>query len=275
MKKLILIISMCTVGYSQCLGDLNEDGIKNVLDIVLLVNDILDGDDVCEEFTDVCVDIDGNIYGTVQIGDQLWMAENLKTTHYNNGDEIQYVESESSEPDIWEDLSTGAYAMYPTDEDAVSQSTCGDNCADVYGNLYNWYAVDDGGLCMEGWHVPSDEEFMELEMFLGMSESEANSTGYRGTNEGSKLAGNTDLWDRGGLNENTEFGMSGFTGLPSGYRDYGNGNYTSMGIFGSFWSSTEYSSLTAWNRELEYYTSVVYRFNATKQFGFSIRCLRD
>jgi uncharacterized protein (TIGR02145 family) len=115
---------------------------------------------------------------------------------------------------------------------------------------------------------------MELEMFLGMSEFEANSTGYRGTNEGSKLAGRPDLWNSGSLDENEEFGTSGFSGFPAGNRDYYNANYNSMGSFGAFWSSTELDSFTAWNRELEYHASVVYRFNATKQFGFSIRCLQ-
>ncbi|MDP6584607.1 MAG: FISUMP domain-containing protein, partial [Anaerolineales bacterium] len=86
----------------------------------------------------VCVDYDGNIYETVQIGDQLWMSENLKTTHYRNGDAIQYVQSESSEPNVWENLSTGAYGYYNDDPSHLA----------TYGNLYNWYAVDDTrGVC--------------------------------------------------------------------------------------------------------------------------------
>jgi len=104
-------------------------------------------------------DIDGNCYQTVQIGEQVWMAENLKVTHYNDGSEIQYVQSESSEPDVWVNLSTGAYGYYNDDPSNLN----------TYGNLYNWYTVDDSrGLCMDGWHVPSDEEIMELEMFLGL-----------------------------------------------------------------------------------------------------------
>ena len=149
-------------------------------------------------------------------------------------------------------------------------------CSEVYGNLYNWYTVDDSrGVCPEGWHVPSDDEYKTLEMFLGMSESEANSTGYRGTNEGSKLAGNAELWDSGNLEENTEFGTSGFNGLPAGYRGYNNGGYYYMGVSGYFWSSTEYNSLNAWYRFLYYNTSEVYRNNNGKQDGFSVRCLRD
>ncbi len=123
--------------------------------------------------------------------------------------------------------------------------------------------------------MPSDEEFVELEMELGMSESEANDTGWRGTNEGSKLAGNSDLWGDGDLVNNSEFGTSGFNVLPAGYRYYLNGLCSSMGNFGYFWSSSEYSSLTAWNRRLNSFSSDVYRDYDNKQFGFSIRCLGD
>jgi hypothetical protein len=115
-------------------------------------------------------DIDGNEYKTIKIGDQNWMAENLKTTHYNDGSDIPTGYSNSE----WTQLQTGAYAVY--DDDASN--------ADIYGNLYNWYVVDDSrGLCMDGWHVPSDEEFKELEMVLGLSEEEADNEGWRGTIE--------------------------------------------------------------------------------------------
>jgi len=237
--------------YSQCLGDLNGDGTKNVLDIVLLVNDILAGDDVCEDFTDICVDIDGNIYQIIQMGDQLWMSENLKTTHYNNGSEIQYVQSESSEPDVWENLSTGAYGYYNNDPSHL----------ETYGNLYNWYAVDEGDLCMEGWHVPSDDEWTVLTDYLG------GSAGGKMKEEG------LDHWNspnEGATNE------SGFTALPAGYRNSNNGNYASMGDYGYFWSSSESVSGSAWYRRLNYYNSNVGRYgDGDKRFGFSIRCLRD
>ena len=107
--------------------------------------------------TAACTDYDGNSYETVIIGNQEWMSENLKVTHYNNGDAIQYVQQESSEPNVWENLSTGAYAIY--NDDLSHQET--------YGNLYNWYTVDDSrGVCPEGWHVPSDNEFTVLTDYL-------------------------------------------------------------------------------------------------------------
>ncbi len=207
-------------------------------------------------------DIDGNVYQTVQIGDQLWMAENLKVTHYRNGDAIPTGYSASE----WTILSTSAYAVYNDDE----------SNADTYGYLYNWYAVDDSrNIAPEGWHVPTDEEWMELEMALGMSESEANSSGsYRGTDQGSQLAGRADLWMDGDLENNAEFGTSGFTVLPGGYRHI-DGNYNFMGDDGCFWPSTETSSTTARYRIVSYVYSGVGRYNYYKQLGFSVRCVRD
>jgi len=240
-------------------GDLNDDGYNNIIDIVLLVNWILDG-------APFVTDIDGNVYETVQIGEQLWMAENLKVTHYNDGSEIQYVQSESSEPDVWENLSTGAYGYY---NDVPSH-------LDTYGNLYNWYAVDDDrGLCMEGWHVPSDDEYKQLEIYLGMSESEANNTGWRGTDEGSKLAGNSDLWYDGSLDNNSEFGTSDFTFLPAGFRGHDSRGYNEMGFRSSLWLSNEDGVRNEWARTLEYHHSEVVRGSYSPGYGFSVRCLGD
>lgn len=200
------------------------------------------------------------------------MGENLKTTHYKNGDEIPIVYSSTE----WENLFSDAYGVYPLNEDGASQLTCGDNCADVYGNLYNWYSVNDNrGICPEGFHVPSDVEFMELEMFLGMSESEANDISWRGTNEGSKLAGNEFLWNDGGLDTESEFGTSGFNALPVGYRS-SNGAYRDMALISFFWSSTETSSYYALQRAIDSNSSQIRRYsNDSKSYGFSIRCLKD
>ena len=215
-------------------------------------------------------DIDENCYATIQIGEQLWMAENLKVTHYKDGSAISTGHSGYE----WMNLSTGAYGYY--DDDSTHQET--------YGNLYNWYTVDDDrGLCMDGWHVPTDEEFMELEMFLGMSEEEADSTGFRGTDEGSKLAGNSDLWfsifgildyeEETLIESDPEFGTSGFNGLPAGVRGGRIGTYYSMGSGGYFWSSSEDSSYYPWTRGLYYSDSSVNRHPHHKWNGFSIRCL--
>ena len=178
-----------------------------------------------------------------------------------HGDEISCPSDED-----WGSNDEGQYAVY--DNDPAH--------ADIYGNLYNWAVVDDDrGVCPEGYHIPSDEEFMELEMELGMSEEEANSLNYRGTDEGSKLAGNSEFWDDGELENNSEFGTSGFTALPAGYRSNGNGNYHYMGNNGYFWSSTDYGSDDVWYRELNYTSSEVGRHGSVKRLGISIRCLQD
>ncbi len=201
------------------------------------------------------VDIDGNIYETVKLGDQVWMAKNLKVTHYRNGDPI---------PADWPSFS-GAFTIYGNDLPN----------AEIYGNLYNWDAVSDSrNIAPEGWHVPTDAEWQELEMALGMSQSEANDTGFRGTNEGSKLADNTDLWISGSLENDSEFGSSGFTALPGGYRGY-DGPYGNMGYGAYFWSATESNSYKAWFRKLSNDSSVVLRNDYGWGNGFSVRLVRD
>jgi len=208
-----------------------------------------------------CVDYDGNIYQTVIIGNQEWMAENLKVTHYRNGDAIPNVTDNGT----WTSTSNGAYCVY--------NNTPAN--ADTYGNLYNWYAVDDSrNIAPEGWHVPTDEEIKELEMALGMSQSEADDTGWRGTNEGSKLAGRADLWTNGALENNAEFDTSGFSFLPGGYRYFYNGDYSSISDYGYLWSSSESGSF-AWYRLLHFIYTDVYRTHYYKRYGFSVRCFRD
>lgn len=211
---------------------------------------------------DPCVDYDGNIYQTVQIGDQIWMAENLKVTHYINGDAIPTGYSNSE----WTTLVTGAYCVY-NDNPAN---------AETYGNLYNWYTVTDTrNIAPDGWHVPTDEEIMELEMTLGMSESQANGISWRGTNEGSKLAGRVDLWINGTLENDAEFGTSGFNFLPGGFRSSSSGDFSSLSDSGYLLSSTENTYSNPWSRRLSFDHAEVYRSSYIKPVGFSVRCVKD
>ena len=208
-------------------------------------------------------DIDGNVYQTIIIGNQEWMAENLKVTQYRNGDGIPHLTSNND----WASTNSGAYCIYDNNS----------SNADTYAALYNWYAVDDTrGLAPAGWHVPTDEEIMELEMYLGMSQSQASSTGWRGPNEGSKLAGRADLWNNGNLENDPEFVSSGFDFLPGGYRHYLNGAYTRLNDYGYLWSSSESGSY-AWYRRLFCNNASISRYNYyyNERSGFSIRCVRD
>jgi len=186
-------------------------------------------------------DFDGNVYQTIKIGNQVWMTENLKVTHYRDGTPINHVTGDSQ----WENLLTSAYCAYDN-----SEST-----ADTYGYLYNWYAVNDiHKIAPKGWHVPTDAEWKELEMYLGMSQSEADDYEWRGTNEGSKLAGNSSLWASGDLKNNAAFGESGFVALPGGYR-YDDGSFDGLGYGALFWSSTQTYSNYAWYRWIIYHSN--------------------
>lgn len=204
-------------------------------------------------------DIDGNVYETVVIGDQVWMAENLKVTHYRNGEEIPIVTSDTE----WSNLTTGAYCSYDNDNNNV----------DTYGLLYNWYAVNDNrNLAPTGWHVPTDEEWKQLEMYLGMDQSEADDTGCRDTDEGNKLKetgiAHWNTPNEGATNE------SGFSALPGGYRSSA-GTYNNIGYYTYFWSATDGDSGSAWYRFLHYDRSCVSRYGSNKQNGFSVRCIKD
>jgi len=198
-------------------------------------------------------DIDGNTYKTIKIGEQNWMAENLKVTHYQNGDEIFNVINF----DDWGNLFTGGYAYYNNNSSYL----------ETYGNLYNWYTVDDErNTCPEDWHVPTDDEWKQLEIYLGMSQEEADETANRGTNEGTKLK--DIVFD--GTNE------SGFAALGGGYFGINFGYYDTIGGHGYFWTSSAFSSSEAWNRALFESSPMIYRYNTfIKHNAFSIRCLKD
>lgn len=213
--------------------------------------------------TGTVTDIDGNVYQTIQIGDQEWMMENLKVTHYRNGDSIPEVTDNST----WIVLTTGAYCNYDNNEGNVF----------TYGRLYNWYAVDDSrGIAPDGWHVPSDDEWKELEMYLGMTQAQADDTGERGTDEGGKLKETGyEHWNSPNTGATNEIG---FTALPGGYRDsYDGGIFRDFGYHALFWTSTEYQSNHSCERELFYHNSMVSRCNSyyIKNEGFSVRCVRD
>ncbi|NIP43221.1 MAG: hypothetical protein GWO41_07980 [candidate division Zixibacteria bacterium] len=244
-------------------GDVNEDGALNVSDAVFIINHVFIGGpapnpNCCAGCPPTVTDYDGNVYQTVLLGDQCWMMGNLKVTHYRNGDPIQHVTDGST----WYGLSTGAFCNYNNNEGNVA----------VYGRLYNWYAVSDSrNLAPEGWHIPTDAEWKQLEMHLGMSQAEADNTGLRGTTEGGKLKeAGTAHWNSPNTGATNE---SGFTALPGGYR-YSNGSFASFGEEALFWSSTE-AGIYSWYRGLSFVSSQIGRNNIYRPCGFSIRCVKD
>ena len=204
-------------------------------------------------------DIDGNIYQTATIGSQVWMKENLKVTHYRNGDPIPNV----VELGAWADLSTGAYCNYDNDT-AI---------ATVYGRLYNWYVIDDSrNIAPEGWHVATEAEWQQLEVSIGINPDTAASIGRHGWEEGGKLKeAETAHWlspNTGATNE------SGFTALPAGGRDI-SVDFLALYECSFFWSSSAYDDDEALYRTMWYDESYICCDPESKKEGFSIRCVRD
>jgi uncharacterized protein (TIGR02145 family) len=196
-------------------------------------------------------DQNGNIYKTITIGTQTWMAENLHVTNYRNGDPIPLVTNSAS----WIALTTGAYCNYANtiDQDKIA----------THGSLYNWYTVADArNIAPIGWHVPTDAEWTTLTTYLG---GESIACGIM------KETGTTH-W----LSPNTSAtNESGFTALPSGYRDYGGGAFDGLGKDGSWWSSTATGATSAWFRNLYYLNATCYRGDGRKQFGLTVRLVKD
>jgi uncharacterized protein (TIGR02145 family) len=213
-------------------------------------------------------DINGNVYNTVQIGNQCWIKENLKTTTYRNGTTIPNVTDDYA----WYDLTTGAYVWYEND---ISWK-------DKYGALYNWFTtVDPNGLCPTGWHVPTDDEWTALTDYIGGTSSPHGNELKSCRQVNSPLGGNCNTtehprWeedDWSGYNHHG-FDEFGFSALPGGYRGT-YGSFYDIGLNGRWWSSTEYSSPYAWHRGMTYGSGNVYRDYLGKGNGFSVRCLRD
>ena len=188
---------------------------------------------------------------TIQIGNQLWMEKNLNTSFYRNGDTIHYV-TDATE---WAGLTTGAWCYYNNDPAN----------GEIYGKLYNWYAVKDsthGGLAPLGWHIPTDGDWTTLT---------TTTLGGLTVAGGKMKVADTTSWNTPNTGATNS---SGFAGLPGGFRDYG-GSFYYVGNYGYWWSSTEGSTTDAWLRSLRYSNSNVFRFNGSKAIGFSVRCLRD
>jgi uncharacterized protein (TIGR02145 family)/uncharacterized repeat protein (TIGR02543 family) len=200
-------------------------------------------------------DFDGNVYTTVTIGTQVWMVENLKTTHYRNGTAIP----ELSDQGQWTGDSYGAYCFY--DNVASNKST--------YGLLYNWYAVNNlSKLAPSGWHVPTAEEWATLTSYLGGDAVAGRALKEAGTTH---WAPYPDCPDCEGTN------TSGFTALPGGGR-YKDGMFLmSIQDNGYWWSATDAGSTTAWCASMSKYSASVTRSSNQINYlmGFSVRCVKD
>lgn len=195
-------------------------------------------------------DIDGNVYKTVAIGTQTWMAENLKTTKYSDGSQIPNVTAKSQ----WDNLTTDAYCWYNNDASTYKAA---------YGALYNWYAVNTGKLCPTGWHVPSDTEWKTLVDFAGSRDYAGGKLKEKGTTHWT--APNTDATDE-----------YGFKALPGGDRYPGSGyEFWGIGEYCALWTSKSSTTTTAEFLEVYYNACTTYQTSTNKRFGFSVRCIKN
>ncbi len=211
----------------------------------------------------ILADADGNIYSTVRLGSQIWMAENLKTTKYKNGADIPLVTDNAA----WSNLTTPGYCWY--DNNVANK--------DTYGALYNWYTVNSWYLCPTGWREATDADWTTLENYLI-----ANGYNYDGTTTGDKIAkalASTSGWTSStntGAVGNTDYpakrNATGFTALPGGERSY-DGTFGLIGLDGYWWSATD-NAKSALYRNLHYNVSNVFENYHDKKYGFSVRCLK-
>lgn len=193
-------------------------------------------------------DIDGNVYKTVKIGTQIWMAENLRTTKYIDGASIPKVVDTSA----WKNLTKPAYCWYNNDAPKYKK-----RC----GALYNAYVLNTHKLCPTGWHIPSDAEWTKLINYLGTPDD-----------AGGKMKSTDLAWENPNTGATNE---SGFSALPSGIRGL-NGTFHSIDSTAYFWSSSEGGSFAAYIRHVDYNSSACKKgISFYKQVGFSIRCVKD
>lgn len=198
-------------------------------------------------------DIDGNIYGTVKIGEQVWMKENLRVTKFNNGKPIPGITDDSE----WCNLTTAAYCWYKNDSTYFNKP---------YGALYNYHAINSGELCPEGWHVPTKEEFQVL---INSLDKNVNFVKHEvSTVAGGKLKmTGSNQWLSPNIKATNE---SGFSALPGGCRSW-KGNFSMINSFGYYGCSTNNSSLAVRTSS----SSAFLRSNISGYVGVSVRCIKD
>lgn len=184
----------------------------------------------------------------IKIGTQTWAVKNLNLNHFRNGDTILQAKSDEEWVNAG-NASKPAWCYYNNDATLENK----------YGKIYNWFAINDPReLADSGWHIPSDTEWNNLMEFLGGADS-----------AGTKIK-SSNGWNEEGNGTN----VTGFTGLPGGYR-YNNGIFKGIGLYGSWWSKTPIDSLGAWYRYLSAREGRLNKTFSDKRDGFSVRCIKN
>ncbi len=200
-----------------------------------------------------CRDVDGNLYDTVSLCNKVWTTENLKVSHYRNGDAIPQVQDNLQ----WENLTTGAWCWYNNDSVNFSK----------YGKLYNWYAVNDPrGLAPAGWHVPTENDWVALANCLGGEAVAGGKIKTRGT-----IQASTGIWETPNVTVDPD---SHLKGLPGGYRD-GPGSFIGLGSYNYWWTSTQQDAGTARMQVVINFVSNLNKGFFGKHYGFYVRCVND
>lgn len=223
------------------------------------------------------LDIDGNIYPVLVIGEQEWLGRNLRTSSFADGTQIAGNLNNAQ----WQANTSGAWAVYPHDN--IQGIDTDEEMLEAYGALYNWFAVNNpAGLCPEGWHVATDDDWTELTDYLidnydWIANGNAANVLKSCRQQNSPLGGDcdTDLhprWNAHGVHFGTD--DFDFAGLPGGIRQTG-GSYSLMGGTGFWWTSTEFSTLTVFYRDLDAAYGSVLRASTNRERGFSVRCVKS
>lgn len=206
-------------------------------------------------------DVDGNMYETVKIGNQWWMAENLRVTKFNDGTAIPYIPVVSGADSAWAHIGSAAYCFIVDT---------------LYGCLYNAHAIGgEKNIAPEGWHVPTDEEWRTLEHTLGMSEQESIQTGWRGETEANLLA---SLYNLGWPANDQSVGLYGsdyfgFNAIPASVRGH-DGRTNVQGNSAWWWCNTQQSG-QSYYRSIDTYHQRIFRQVTMPAYGMSIRCVKD
>lgn len=239
-------------------------GVTDVLEVLSLFGQCLNTDESSPWACEDPLTYQSYDYATVQIGNQCWFAENLRSALYADGSFIPTGLTNGQ----WTSGDNPGTAIYgqsgsPCDDDYMTNICNPDTAYLLFGQLYNWHAVNsDNSLCPSGWIVPSDNDWLELESFI-----EQDSPSFPLVDH---LKGQTGWYDNGnGLD------TYGFNALPGGNRTAFDGDYNYAGSRCQFWSSTSASSGEAWRRQIRHGNSSNYRSSNLKQHGFSIRCLKE
>jgi uncharacterized protein (TIGR02145 family) len=212
------------------------------------------------------IDFDGNVYNTVEIGTQIWMKENLKTTHYRNGNAVLKVSNATT----WYNLfNTGGAAMCYYNNDSAAN-------ASVYGALYNWHAAHSGNnLCPANWHVPTDADWTILTDYLQNNGYAHQGTAFAIAKSLAATSGWTVNATAGNVGNNqTTNDSSHFSALPGGVRSEF-GTYTNLLSSAYWWTYTADDIFDAWNRSMQYNSAFVSRNAVKKEKGASVRCVCD